>query len=403
MRDLETTRTRSVALIGCGIAGPVLAMFLQEAGIEAIIYEGKEEPRDDGGAFLNLAPNGLAVLDTLGVRKDVEPAGTQTTSTAFLNHRGKKLGENPAETLLLKRGLLNKALREAAVKRGIRVEFGKFFESVEETADGVRVRFSDGSTTEADILVGCDGIHSKTRYTVMPDAPRPEYTGVIGTAGYTRSKDAAPADGVMRMSFCYKGFFGYQTAPGEEIYWFGNFHQPEEPARGETEQTSHEVWKARLLERHRKDHHPVSAIIDSTPSGIIGYPIYDMLTLPLWHRGRVCLVGDAAHATSPHVGQGVSMAMEDAIVLAKCLRDLPTPQQAFAAFQAIRQERVEAIIKEGRRTGNQKAATSGFQRAVRDLVLPFFLKLGVRATVPVYAYRVSWEEKVTENEVAAAL
>ncbi|MDX3451237.1 FAD-dependent monooxygenase [Streptomyces sp. ME02-8801-2C] len=402
MRDLETTRTRSAVLIGCGIAGPVLALFLQRAGIEAVIYEGKEEPRDEVGAFLNLAPNGLAVLDTLGIREDVERVGSQTTSTAFLNHHGKKLGENPAETLLLKRGLLNKALREAAVKRGVRLEFGKFFKSVEETADGVRVHFADGSTAEADILIGCDGIHSKTRYTVMPDAPHPEYTGVIGTAGYTRSKDAAPADGVMRMSFCYKGFFGYQTIPGEEVYWFENYHQAEEPARGETEGTPHEEWKARLLERHRKDHHPVSAIIDSTPSGIIGYPIYDMLTLPLWHRGRVCLVGDAAHATSPHVGQGASMAMEDAIVLAKCLRDLPTPQQAFAAFQSLRQERVEKIIKEGRRTGNQKAAPNGLQRAVRDLVLPFFLKLGVKATIPVYTYRVAWDEKVTEKTVAAA-
>lgn len=403
MRDAETTRTRSAALIGCGIAGPVLAMFLQKAGIEAVIYEGGEKPRDDVGAFLNLAPNGLVVLDTLGVREDVERVGSRTTSTAFLNHQGKKLGENPAETLLLKRGLLNQALREAAVNRGIRVEYGKFFEGVEEVGDGVRVHFADGTTAEADILIGCDGIHSRTRYTVMPDAPHPEYTGVIGTAGYTRSRDAAAADGVMRMSFCYKGFFGYQAIPGGEVYWFENYHQAKEPARGETERTSHEEWKSRLLERHRKDHHPVSAIIDSTASGIIGYPIYDMLTLPLWHRGRVCLVGDAAHATSPHVGQGASMAMEDAIVLAKCLRDLPTPQQAFAAFQSLRQERVEKIIKEGRRTGNQKAAANGFQRSVRDLVLPFFLKLGVKATVPVYSYRVSWEERVTENATAAAL
>ncbi|WP_416967568.1 FAD-dependent monooxygenase [Streptomyces sp. 4F14] len=394
--------TRSAALIGCGIAGPVLALFLQKAGIEAVIYEAGDEPRDEAGAFLNLAPNGLAVLDTLGIRGDVEQYGSATTSTAFLNHHGKKLGENPAETLLLKRGLLNKGLREAAVKRGIRIEYGKFFEAVAETDDGVLIRFADGSTAEADILIGCDGIHSRTRYTVMPEAPRPEYTGVIGTAGYTRSRDAAPADGVMRMSFCYKGFFGYQTIPGGEVYWFENYHEPVEPGRGETERTSHDEWQKRLLLRHRKDHHPVSAIIDSTPGGIIGYPIYDMMTLPTWHRGKVCLVGDAAHATSPHVGQGASMAMEDAIVLAKCLRDLPTPQRAFAAFQAIRQDRVEKIIKEGRRTGNQKAAPNGLARMVRDLVLPFFLKLGVKATVPVYSYRVSWEEKVAENAVAAA-
>lgn len=89
------------------------------------------------------------------------------------------------------------------------------------------------------------------------------------------------------------------------------------------------------------------------------------------------------------------MAMEDSIVLAKCLRDLPDVKTAFAAFQGLRKERVEKIIKEGRKTGNQKAATNGLQRTVRDLVLPFFLKLGVKATLPVYSYRVDWDERVT--------
>ncbi|MGP3977329.1 FAD-dependent monooxygenase [Streptomyces sp. 8N114] len=392
-------RQRRALLIGCGIAGPVLALFLQRIGVEAVIHEASEVPRDDVGAFLNLAPNGLAVLETLGIRENVERYGSPTTSTAFLNHRGKQLGENPAETLLLKRGLLNKGLREAAVERGISIEFGKFFESVTETGDGVTVRFRDGTTAEGDFMVGCDGIHSRTRYSVLPDAPKPTYTGVIGTAGYTRSRYGAPEDGTMRMSFCLDGFFGHQTTPGGEIYWFENYHQAREPERGEIEAVTHEEWQRRLLAKHRKDHFPVPQLIEDTPAGILGYPIYDMPSLRTWHKGRVCLVGDAAHATSPHVGQGASMAMEDAIVLAKCLRDLSDTEGAFAAFQGIRKGRVEKIIKEGRKTGNQKAATNGFQRAVRDLVLPFFLKLGVKATEPVYSYRVPWDEPVTAARV----
>jgi FAD-dependent urate hydroxylase len=173
MNGDEANAPRRAVLVGCGIAGPVLAMFLQRIGIEAVIYEGREEPQDKEGAFLNLAPNGLAVLETLGVAAAVEKAGSPTTSTAFLNHRGKQLGENPAETVLLKRGMLNQALRESALERGIKVEFGKFFKSVEESDDGVLVHFADGSTATGDFLVGCDGIHSKTRYTVLPDAPRP--------------------------------------------------------------------------------------------------------------------------------------------------------------------------------------------------------------------------------------
>ncbi|MDJ1134002.1 FAD-dependent monooxygenase [Streptomyces iconiensis] len=403
MSSTQAARPRRALLIGCGIAGPVLAMFLQRIGIEAVIHEGSEEPRDTVGAFLNLAPNGLAVLRTLGVADEVEKSGTPTRDTAFLNHKGKQLGSNPAETVLIKRGLLNRALREAARERGIVIEFGKFFDSVTEPADGagVVVRFRDGTTAEGDFVVGCDGIHSRTRYSVLPDAPKPAYTGVIGTAGYTHSAHGAPEDGTMRMSFCLDGFFGHQTTPGGEIYWFENYHQAREPERGEVESVPHEVWQRRLLDRHRKDHSPVPQLIEDTRSGILGYPIYDMLSLTTWYRGRVCLVGDAAHATSPHVGQGASMAMEDSIVLAKCLRDIPDVEAAFAAFQGLRKERVEKIIKEGRKTGNQKAATNGFQRTVRDLVLPFFLKLGVKATRPVYSYRVDWDEKVTPGATTA--
>ncbi|WP_431985035.1 FAD-dependent monooxygenase [Streptomyces qinglanensis] len=394
MSGTQSVRPRRALLIGCGIAGPVLAMFLQRIGVEAVVYEGSEKPRDDVGAFLNLAPNGIAVLETLGIAEEVSGSGTLTRNTAFLNHKGRQLGQNPAETVLLTRGRLNQALREAAVERGVPMEFGKFFESVTETDEGVSVRFRDGTTAEGDFLVGCDGIHSKTRYTVLPNAPKPAYTGVIGTAGYTHSRHGAPEDGTMRMSFCLEGFFGHQTTPGGEIYWFENYHHEREPARGEIEAVEHQEWQRRLLERHRKDHYPVPQLIEDTADGIIGYPIYDMPSLPTWHKGRVCLVGDAAHATSPHVGQGASMAMEDAIVLAKCLRDIPQVERAFAAFQDIRKDRVEKIIKEGRRTGNQKAAANGFQRSLRDLVLPFFLKLGVKATEPVYSYRVDWDEEV---------
>ncbi len=82
-----------------------------------------------------------------------------------------------------------------------------------------------------------------------------------------------------------------------------------------------------------------------------------IMSLPRWHHGSVCLIGDAAHAIGPHVGQGPSLALEDAFVLAKCLRDLRDPARAFATFEELRRERVEPIVKQSRRTGEQKAPT----------------------------------------------
>lgn len=385
---------KKVLIIGCGIAGPVLAGFLQRAGFEAVIFEGRSAPSDDAGAFLNLAPNGAEILRTLGVADEVLGYGTPTTRILFQNHRGKQLGLNPEQTTLIKRGLLNKGLRESAIRAGIPVQFGKKLVDVNFGAGHVTAVFEDGTTERGDLLVGCDGIHSRTRRAVLPDAPRPQYTGVIDCGAFTRAPVAESADGVMRMTFGLKGFFGYQVTPGGEIYWFENYTEPREPDRTELDAIPDARWRERLLEMHRGDHSPIPEVIRSTTGPIGRWPIYDMPSIPVWHRNEVCLIGDAAHATSPHVGQGASMAMEDAIVLAKCLRDVPDTRQAFAAFERLRRDRVEEIVKQARRTGNQKAPSGAFGRALRDLVLPFFLKMGVKQTEPVYSYRVDWDERI---------
>jgi 2-polyprenyl-6-methoxyphenol hydroxylase-like FAD-dependent oxidoreductase len=110
-----------------------------------------------------------------------------------------------------------------------------------------------------------------------------------------------------------------------------------------------------------------------------------------WYRGRVCLAGDAAHAVGPHSGQGGSLALEDAIVLAKCLRDAPEVEAAFAAYQRIRKERAEHVAHQTRRIGNRKAAPGPIGRAFRDRVLPVFLRQGVKTFEPIYAHHIEWQ------------
>lgn len=105
--------------------------------------------------------------------------------------------------------------------------------------------------------------------------------------------------------------------------------------------------------------------------------------------------GDAVHAMGPHTGQGASMAMEDAIVLAKSLRDHDDIPQAFAAYERARKERVEFVVRETRRLGARKAAPPGaFSRWMRDRMLPIFLKKGVQTFDPIYNYRIDWETKI---------
>jgi FAD-dependent urate hydroxylase len=110
--------------------------------------------------------------------------------------------------------------------------------------------------------------------------------------------------------------------------------------------------RAHVLALHRHDPPWIGRVIESTDRLVGPFPLNDIVFMPRWHDGRVCLVGDAAHATTPSAGQGASLALEDAIVLAQCIRDIDVPEKAFAAFERARRKRVEAIVRQSRRNGS---------------------------------------------------
>ena len=138
----------------------------------------------------------------------------------------------------------------------------------------------------------------------------------------------------------------------------------------------------------------MNRIVQGVTGNIGIYAVYDILSLSQWHRGLVCLMGDAAHAVGPHMGQGASLALEDAFVLAKCLRDISDPATAFATFEGLRRERVERVLKQSRQTGQQKAPTGWPSRKMRDLILLLFLRMGAQATEWMYRYQFDWEAKI---------
>jgi 2-polyprenyl-6-methoxyphenol hydroxylase-like FAD-dependent oxidoreductase len=392
-----TAETRRALVVGGGIAGPVLGMFLRRAGVEATVFEARPAPQDEAGAFLNLAPNGRAVLAELGIAGEVDAAGTPTTGIEFVNHRGKRLGRNPEQLLLIKRGALNRVLREQAVERGVSVEFAKRLVGLHDDGGSVTARFADGGEATGHVLVGCDGIHSATRRAILSDGPAPVYTGLVGTGGFVRLPEGPEPSPVMEMTFGLRAFFGYQVTPSGEIFWFQNTPEPTDPTGlqagglGGDDQR----WKTRLVQLHRDDHEPIPTMLQAAaPHGIGRFPIYDLATLPTWHTGRVALAGDAAHVMGPHTGQGSAMALEDAMVLAQCLRDIPDVETALANYEHRRRPRVERVVKLTRRVGNTK--TPGpFGRAVRDRVLPVVLPLGVKQTAKLYAHHIDWDETLT--------
>src|SRR5690606_31942239 len=148
-------------------------------------------------------------------------------------------------------------------------------------------------------------------------------------------------------------FFGYFIHPnGNEVWWFANPPSRREPSRRELLAVTTEQWRARLNALFQGDTGPMLDIIAATEHIFPGWNTYDFPHVPVWHNDRMVLIGDAVHATSPSSGQGASLAIEDAVVLAKCLRDIPETGAAFAAFKRLRQERVERVVRHGKRSGD---------------------------------------------------
>ncbi|HET8843231.1 MAG TPA: FAD-dependent monooxygenase, partial [Ktedonobacteraceae bacterium] len=189
---------------------------------------------------------------------------------------------------------------------------------------------------------------------------------------------------------------GYLVKPDGQIYWFNNVPWPEEPVGRSLNEIPHDQWQQMLLSMHSEDPYPIAEIVRLTESTIGRYPIYELPCVPKWHAGPLVLVGDSAHAMSPHSGQGVSMALEDALMLTKCLREIPEMTEAFATYQSLRSGRVEKMIKLAQRTGQSKTITSPVGLWIRDHAMQVGLKLFANSNSRawVYTYNIDWDGKV---------
>ena len=383
-------RAKRALIIGGGVAGPAAAIALQRAGVPATVFEASDGPRDEAGAFLNLAPNGLHVLESLGLGTAIDDLGFVNDRLIFYNDAGRALAEVAVGGVTAMRGALSRRLREAAVAQGVSVAFGKRLTAIARRGDGVAAAFEDGTEALGDLLIGADGIRSRVRTCAFPEGPSPAYTGVLNLGGVVRT--GLPATGrAMRMVFGRRGFVGYAVRPSGDTYWFSNLQEPADQLPREAAPVDSVRYRQRRREVHRDDPPAVRQIIDALDGPIGAYAIDDLPPLRCWHQDRVCLIGDAAHAIGPHVGQGASLALEDAFLLAKALRDVPEVPAAFAAFERIRRGRVEPIVKQSRRTGKQKAPSGWLGRAMRDLLLPVFLRHSARGAGEMYRYRPTWD------------
>ncbi|MBV8660455.1 MAG: FAD-dependent monooxygenase [Burkholderiales bacterium] len=394
-----------VMIVGGGIAGLVSAIALHKARIPATVYEAADYGHEGVGAYLTVAVNGLHALKAIDV--DIASlGGFETPRMALSLGSGLRLAEfdygpvtaDGVRSLTIRRATLYASLRDEALRRGIQIEYGKRLRYAQRVTGGqVRATFADGSEAVGDVLIGADGLGSRVRALIDAQAPRPRYVGLLNTGGYARGIAVPGAPGTMQMIFGRRCFFGYIPHPNGEVLWFANPASKREQTKAELAAITPAQWRAELEALFAIDDTPALDIIRATAEIIPPWNTYDFPTVPTWHRDGMIIIGDAAHATSPSSGQGASMAIEDAVALAICLRDGADVEAAFARFETMRRERVERVVALGKKAGDGK--TPGpIGRVLRDLILRWvFSRKSTRTKDDrawIFDYRLQWERAV---------
>jgi 2-polyprenyl-6-methoxyphenol hydroxylase-like FAD-dependent oxidoreductase len=388
-------------VVGGGIAGPAAALALQQVGVDVTVLEAWPRADADAGSWFTLAPNGLHALDLLGARHLATALGVPSERNVMVGATGSVLGtlslgvplEDGTVAMTMRRSALALALVDEARGRGIEVRHGSRVIGAVSRPDGIRVSLEGGTTLDADLLVGADGVHSVVRRIIDPEAAPARYVGLTNFGGITAGSPLAADLPARQWHFVFgaKAFFGAHPTPNGDVVWFVNVPRPaitptERAERGPDE------WRAWLVELLADDAGPAAELVRSGRLELWGDNTHDLPTVARWHNDRMVLIGDAAHAPSPSSGQGASMALEDAVVLATCVRDAATVEGALTAYERTRRDRVERIVAAGARSSSSKIPGRA-GRAVRDAMMRLVFRYIVteRSSAWITGHRVRWE------------
>jgi 2-polyprenyl-6-methoxyphenol hydroxylase-like FAD-dependent oxidoreductase len=399
------TAIKNAIVIGGGIAGPVAALALAKAGIQVTVCEAYDRGAgDDTGGMLTVAPNGLAALETVGLRAAVEAVGNPLHAMVMHRGNGKPLMRVPGLpglplSRVMRRADLFRVIRDGAEAQGVAIIHGKRLTHVTEHPVGVAAHFDDGTTASGDLIIGADGIRSAVRSLIDPHAPGPEYTGLMSFGFGELAGGFVPGD-IQEMHFAFgkRSFYGYWTQPDGSEVFFSNHPQEQPMTLREARAVPKGEWLAKLRAAHVGDR-PGERLFQATAEDLmlVAGPMERMPKLPHWYRDRMVLVGDAAHAPSSSSGQGASLALESAIELARCLRDIDDLPAALAKYESLRRPRVEAISEQAVKTNNGKTA-GPLATAVFGLIMPLATRTFLQPEKmfgPVHRFRIEWDEKVS--------
>lgn len=359
-------------IVGGGIGGMSAAIVLRRLGIAVDLVDLDPEWRVYGAGITITGPT-LRAFKALGVFEEIREVGYTGHGICICSVAGERLRVLPTPmdpnadvpgSGGIMRPVLHKILSRHTLDGGTRVRLGITVDAIEQNENSASVRFSDGSKARYDLVVGADGIHSRMRKLLVPDAPEPAYTGQSAW----RLVTGRPAE-IDRRHFFLGGpvKVGLSPVSADEMYMF-LLEKRATPAR-----LPEERLHVELRELLRGYGGPLSAIREKLgpSSRIVVRPLEGFLLPGPWSRGRALLVGDAAHPTTPQLASGAGMAVEDALVLGKELERASSVSQALTRFMARRYERCRTVVENSLEIGRreQQGAPLEAQTAILEASL----------------------------------
>ena len=364
-------------IIGAGLGGLTTAIALAQKGIKVSIYEQAPEIKELGAGIL-IAPNGLKVFEQLGLADQIMKAGRTVDQMVLSDTKGIRLSvvesawlkaRHQFASISIHRGVLQKILFDtlnlSKTTHKTEVFLNKHFKSYSQDANGVTAYFEDGSVAEADFLIVADGIHSKGRQQMMP-ASKLRYSGQTCWRFVAQHEMAGHSLNIAQEFWANgRGLrVGYASVNGHQVYTY--ITDLADPGGKDDPDT----LKADLLRRCAEFPVPVQDLISAASTAAIHRAdLYDFAPISKWVDQKVALMGDAAHATTPNLGQGACQSIEDAFVIAEELALQKNPELAFLAYQRRRMNKAHFVTntsfvlgKISNTTGWVKSVLKGFMR-----------------------------------------
>jgi 2-polyprenyl-6-methoxyphenol hydroxylase-like FAD-dependent oxidoreductase len=362
---------KKIAIIGGGIGGLTTAIALQQKGYNVKVYEAAPEIREVG-AGLWVASNAMNILNRLGIADAVKQAGNTLKSSALADHKGNILTKIDFNKIIAKyhngttaihRGKLQNILFNA-VKPGT-VETNKRLKNIVSTEGGIHLTFEDGTDAESDILIGADGIHSAVRKHLFGEIPL-RYSGQTCWRGIAKMQLPNPKEAAELWGTKSGLRSSYSQVSANEVYWYITVKSIQGTKINPVN------LKSYLKELTAEFDSNIQDVIEATDNqSIIQNDLFDIKPITLWFKGNIVLLGDAAHATTPNLGQGACQAIEDAYFLAESLSQHPSVEMAFKTYQNKRKPKADFVTK----TSLQIAQLNNIGGAIGYRLRNFLLKI----------------------------